>query len=327
MSFSEFQFIDHLSRTLHPLSPDVICGIGDDCAVVDRGHCLLELLTTDTLVEGIHFDIKYFTPFEVGKKAFAVSLSDIAAMGGNPKHALVSLGMSRSVSEAWVLDLYAGMDQMAREFNVSIVGGNISHLQKGFFVSVTLTGEVEKGKCKFRKGAQAGHSIFVTGPIGSSAVGLHLLKKGKVKESPFIRAHKTPSPELAAGQFLGGEPAVSALIDVSDGLVADLRHLLEAGSVGAEIFLADIPTEKGIEVMVKEHRLYLPELVLSGGEDYQLLFTVKPFYEGDLLERAKRKGFRFHKIGQIVEGKEVKILDGEGKELKGKWPGWDHLKM
>jgi len=329
MSFSEFHLIDRLSHTLHSVGPEVVCGIGDDCAVVHKGNGLLELLTTDTLVEGIHFDPKYFTPFEVGKKAFAVSLSDIAAMGGTPKHALISLGISQKISESWILDFYAGMDQMAREFNVSIVGGNITRLPKSFFVSVTLTGEVEKGKCKFRKGAQVGDSIYVTGAIGSSAVGLCLLKKGKTKESPFIRAHKTPSPELAAGRFLSGETGVTAMIDISDGLVADLKHLFEASpGVSAEILFGDIPTEKGIEILIKENKLSLHEVVLSGGEDYQLLFTVKSTAEAALLERAKKKGLHFYRIGTLGEGeKEVKILDSMGQEIKGKWEGFDHLKI
>lgn len=328
MSFSEFHLIDRISHTLHPVGPEVVCGIGDDCAVVHKGNGLLELLTTDTLVEGIHFDPKYFTPFEVGKKAFAVSLSDIAAMGGTPRLALVSLGIASSISEEWILDLYAGMDQMAREFNVSIVGGNITHFPKHFFVSVTLTGDVEKGKCKFRKGAQVGDALYVTGAIGSSAVGLSLLKRGKTKESPFIRAHKTPSPELAAGRFLSCETGVTAMIDISDGLVADLKHILEVSpGVSAEILFDDIPTEKGIEVLVKENRLSLPQVVLSGGEDYQLLFTVKPLVEAALLERAKKKGLRFHRIGTLGEGdQQVKIVGSDGQEMKGKWAGFDHLK-
>lgn len=319
MELREFKLIESISHILHPASPEVVCGIGDDCAVIDKKNGFYELLTTDCLVEGVHFDLKYFTAFEIGKKVLAVNLSDIAAMAGKPLYALVSLGVPLSFTEDWITDLYTGLNQMAQEYNVSVVGGNISKSPRDFWINITLIGEVEKKRCRFRSGAKVGDFIFITGPLGSSALGLYLLKKGKAKESAFIRSHKTPNPQLICGHFLGGEEGVTSMIDLSDGLMSDLNHLLDKNEegLGASLLLEDIPRDKDMALVARENRLFLPDLLLGGGEDYQLLFTVNPDASVELQRRAKNAGYKFANIGSIVPAHEgVKVWDEKGREVK-----------
>ena len=167
MNLSEFQLIAKIRSQVTFHSPQVICGIGDDCAVVERGGGVYFLLTTDCVVEKIHFEPKFFTAFEVGKKAFAASLSDIAAMGGTPKYALITLGIPAVTPDKWIDELYTGFLQEAQSFNVSIVGGDISRSPTGFWTSLTQVGEVENKHCKLRKGAKKGIFIFFTGLLGS----------------------------------------------------------------------------------------------------------------------------------------------------------------
>ncbi len=329
MKLTEFQLIERIQHLIHSPSPDVVCGIGDDCAVIDKQNGVYELLTTDCLIEGVHFDLKYFTPFEVGKKALAVNLSDIAAMGGKPRHALVSWGIPENISSNWLMDAYTGLDQMALEFNVSMVGGNLAFSPDRLWVSITLVGEVEKEKCKFRLGAHPHDALYVSGPLGSSAMGLALLKKKKFAESPFMRAHKTPVPELVVGHFLGGEKGVTSMIDVSDGLMGDLSHILNAGGekYGAHLDFDSIPREKELESLAQKMKLSLVDLVLNGGEDYQLLFTVNPEEEKDFLKKSKSAGYQFSRIGSVMDqAYGIKVTDEQGKEIKISHKGFDHFK-
>lgn len=327
MNLSEFQLIAKIQQQVIPHSPQVICGVGDDCAVVEKGGGFSILLTTDCVVEKIHFEPKFFTPFEVGKKAFAASLSDIAAMGGTPKYALITLGIPAATADKWIDELYTGFLQEAQSFNVSIVGGDISRSPHGFWASLTQIGDVESRHCKFRKGAKKGDLIYVTGPLGSSALGFHLLKKGKTNESPYVRAHKTPRARIGAGQFLGKETGVTSMIDLSDGLLQDLGHILDQSHVGAELQFNRIPRERDFELLAHEYKLSSSDLVLGGGEDYQLLFTVDQALEADIQQRAHKVGFKFYPIGTIVDKEEgLKVFDANGIELKKAKKGFDHFK-
>ncbi|MBI2340457.1 MAG: thiamine-phosphate kinase [Deltaproteobacteria bacterium] len=327
MNLSEFDLIRKIQSHVTVPNPQVICGIGDDCAVVDKGGGIYLLMTTDCVVEKIHFEPKYFTAFETGKKAFAASLSDIAAMGGTPKYAMTTLGIPQTISEKWIDELTAGFQQEAQSFNVSIVGGDISRSPKSFFADIVQVGEVGARYCKFRKGAKEGDGIFVSGPLGSSALGLYLLKKGKSGESPYVRAHKTPRARIGAGQFLGKEAGVTAMIDISDGLLQDLGHVLEQSEVGAAIRFVDVPRERDFEMLVREQRLSAHDLILGGGEDYQLLFTVHPSAKADFKQRVQKAGFKFYEIGTITNADEgLKVLDERGMELKKVKKGFDHFR-
>lgn len=326
MKLTEFQLIERIKQNVPRDGPLVICGIGDDCAVLKKKKGLYELITTDCLVEDIHFKLKYFTPFELGKKAFAVSASDIAAMGGRPLTSVITLGIPSSFSENWIESFYDGFRHDAEEYNVSVVGGDITRSPKFFWVNVCQMGEVRESRCKFRKGAFDGDKIFVSGPLGSSAMGYHLLQHKKVGESPFVRAHKTPHPKIQAGEFLAKQAGVTSMIDISDGLIADLSHILELSRVGAEVFFEKIPCEETLADTAHRFGVSLQEVILGGGEDYELLFTVNPQDAKNFVRRSKKAGFNFYPVGVIVsQEKGMKVIDKKGDALKEIPKGYDHF--
>ncbi len=238
-----------LTRGL-PLGGDVRHGAGDDCAVIggprDR---IWRLLKTDCVVEGVHFE-KAEKPARVGWKALCRAVSDIAAMGGLPKHALVTVAVSRDASMAWLRNLYAGLRRAARRFDVSIVGGETSRSPGPAFISVALTGEVERTRCVTRVGGRAGDLLFVTGRLGGSLAGKHL---------DF-------TPRLAEARWLTANFRVRAMMDLSDGLAADLPRLARMSGCGFEICGGKIPCSRGCSV----------ERALGDGEDFELLFAVRP---------------------------------------------------
>lgn len=248
----------------------VVKGIGDDTAVVPLDARRYLLLTTDMLLEGVHFTRRMLAR-AIGRKALACSISDIAAMGGVPRYALVSLGVPGNLPWAFVRDLYKGMDALARQFGVAIIGGDTIKSEK-IVINVALTGEVRKKDVVCRSGARPGDQIFVTGPLGNSlASGRHLKFTPRIKESQHLVRHAKPT----------------AMIDISDGLAADLGHILEESKVGAVLEAAKVPRRVGANL----------RQALYDGEDFELLFTVSPS-KAPLLKRQKE--FQFYPIGEIV---------------------------
>lgn len=325
MSFSEFDLVRYFRRRTTLSGSRIICGIGDDCAVTP-GRCgRFNLFTTDALVENVHFDRLHFSFYEIGCKAMASALSDIAAMGGRPLYALVSLGIPEYLAKKHVFDLYDGISSVAKHYRTGIVGGNISR-SAVLWASLTIVGEVEKNNCKFRNGARVRDGIFVTGRIGSSAMGLCMLEKRKKNPAVFIKAHKKPRPRLPEGIFLGRQKGVSSMIDISDGLLADLGHVLEESNCGARVIFDRIPTAGGLSALAEKNGVSFSDLVLSGGEDYELLFTVNPKEEKNIFYKAQKKGYRLSKIGVIVEkNMGLEVLDSAGKKIRMRRKGFDHM--
>jgi thiamine-monophosphate kinase len=285
----EFGFIDRLKKQIGK-SPSVIKGIGDDTAVVPLSSSKYLLLTADMLVEGVHFT-KNMPPGAVGRKAMACSLSDIAAMGGLAKYAVISLGASPSTPTGFIFQLYQGMQAIAKEHRVAIVGGDTVKSQK-IIINVAMTGEVAKRALVTRSGARPGDRIFVTGPLGRSfASGWHLRF----------------TPRLAQAQFLVKHFKPSAMIDISDGLAADLDHILEESRVGAVLDQRSIPLRRGAKWTEG----------LYDGEDFELLFTLSP-RQADGLQGVQRQGCSFQLIGEIVgpnRGLQLRAADGTLKRL------------
>ena len=265
----EFGLID-LLKEYRGSRAGVIKGIGDDTAVVPLDAKRYLLLTTDMLMEGVHF--KRTAPARaIGRKALACSISDIAAMGGLPRYAVVSLGVPGNLPWAFVRDVYKGMDALARQFGVAIVGGDTIKSEK-IVINVALTGEVSKKDVVYRRGAREGDQIFVTGPLGDSlASGRHLKFIPRLKEARYLIRRAKPT----------------AMIDISDGLAADLGHILEESKVGAVLEENEIPRRAGAGL----------RQALYDGEDFELLFTV-PRRKAAFLGRQKQ--FRFYPIGEIV---------------------------
>jgi thiamine-monophosphate kinase len=276
----EFGLIDALKKYA-PISKAVIKGIGDDAAVLPYNKREYLLLTTDMLSEGTHFT-RRMPPFAIGHKALACSISDIAAMGGLPTFAVVSMGIAKNLSVCFIKNIYKGMQRTARDFNVSIVGGDTIKTDK-VVINVALLGTVEKKYLTTRDGAKAGDRIFVTGPLGGS------LKS---------RRHLNFCPRLSQARFLVEKFKPSAMIDISDGLSGDLNHILKAGRVGARLDYASIPRQRRVSL----------SQALNDGEDFELLFTLPPKRACSLMDwQARQKSFYFYPVGTITADTKEKI--------------------
>jgi len=324
----EFDLIDRLSRKLPEPSKKVFLGIGDDAAVLEPVSGKI-LLTVDALVEGIHFDFSFCDPKEVGKKALAVNVSDIVAMGGKPLSALISLGVSSRVSEEVLEQIYEGMASFAREKSLDVVGGNITSSPERLILSVTLIGESQNPPLT-RAGAREGDIVFVSGPVGEAAAGLYLLKKeGRkvVSRFPRLTSHYlTPEPRVDLVDVLSNEKRVHSLIDISDGLSSELWHLAKASKVGFLIDEEKIPVSEELIEASRETKQSLRNWQLSGGEDYELLGTCSPGNWLVLREEANRKGLSLSQIGTAVSfTKGVRLKDSSGRENPISPSGWNHL--
>ena len=276
----EFGLIDALKKYA-PVSPKVIKGIGDDAAVLPYSQREYLLFTTDMLAEDAHFT-RRMPPQGIGHKALACSISDIAAMGGYPTFAVVSIGVPKNLSVSFIKDVYKGIQRTARDFNVSIVGGDTIKTDK-IVINVALMGLVEKKFLVTRDGAKAGDWIFVTGPLGGS------LKSGR---------HLNFIPRLAQGRFLVENFKPNAMMDISDGLAGDLNHILKASKVGARLDFASIPRHKGASL----------SQALNDGEDFELLFTLSSIKARSLMDwQAKTRSFYFYPIGTITADVKEKI--------------------
>jgi thiamine-monophosphate kinase len=301
-------------------------GIGDDAALVavKRGHDLI--LTTDMSIEDVHFSRRWHPAEAVGHRALARSLSDVAAMGGVPRYVLVSLAISKLVTRDWVSRFYCGMQALARRFRVRLVGGDTALVPGRTFIDVLVAGEVPRGKALRRSGARTGDQIFVSGPLGLSALGLRLLQskrggsrlRGKTVAREAMQAHLYPEPQCGLGRYLSERGIASALMDLSDGLSTDLSRLCAASGVGARLWAAKIPGPDLPEALDSL------QLALHGGEDYQLLFTVPQ-------RKASSLPLRFHgrslyHLGEIEASEGIKLVTPEGKVHTLKPAGWDYFR-
>lgn len=305
---NEFELIALLTPAL-PRDASVVVGAGDDCAVLDLGIPGTRLLfKTDAVVEGIHF-LSDTPPEQIGHKALARCLSDIAAMAGTPTHALVTLALPAGFEAARVEKIYAGLNALARRYQVAVVGGETTTNPERTLISVALLGKVASGKCLLRSGVQAGDAIFVTGELGGSLGGKHLEFE----------------PRLAEARWLAEHFEVHAMIDVSDGLAGDLRHLLNASRVGAELLAKAIPISRAAKASARHDlasgkpgragSLKPPLLAaLTDGEDFELLFTISSRDAVRLLDTWKKKfpGLRLSCVGKTTAKPGLVIRDERG---------------
>lgn len=316
----EFGLIDYLARlvTEAGVGGGLVVGIGDDaaCWKCPPG---LALATTDSQVEGVHFLKDKAAPEEVGWKALAINLSDIAAMGGTPGPALISLALPGETEVEWVGGLYRGLGEAARSYGVAIAGGDV-HAASQIVITVALWGGLAGEVPLTRSAARPGEAIAVTGPLGGSAGGLRMLKEGlslPPEVALFLRqAHLHPQPRLREGQLLL-QAGVRAAIDISDGLLSDLGHLCRASGVGARLWAAAIPTHPHLRQAFGAEAL---RLALTGGEDYELLFTVPQ----EVMARA-RQALSFTVIGQTRAGVGIEVVDETGAPLPLSRKGWEHF--
>jgi thiamine-monophosphate kinase len=304
----------------------VLAGIGDDAAAWESDGCAI-LATTDALVQGVHFTVE--SPWwELGWKAVAVNLSDIAAMGGIPRYALVALSLPGDTEVDGVVQLYRGMAELANRFKVAVVGGNITSAPV-VTITMTVIGQGQGEGILTRSKAVPGDLVAVTGYLGSSAAGLKMLTRGldfAPETTDFLRrAHLQPQPRIAQGQLLV-KRGVRAAIDISDGLIADLDHLCRASKVGALITVDQVPIHPVVTAAFPEDSL---DFALSGGEDYELLFTASKetlkTVKAELEASAGGVDCPVTIVGEITEEEGLSMLRTDGRPFHVDIKGWDHF--
>jgi thiamine-monophosphate kinase len=334
--FGEFRLIEELAHTLThqasgvPAAADLVIGIGDDTAVW-RGSPRLTIATTDAMVENVHYKPEYTTWYELGWKAMASNLSDVASMGGAPRYALVILALRPQIEVAQVNEMYRGMADIAGRFGTLVVGGDIVSSPAASMIGITVLGEsasADDGVLMRRSGARVGDLVAVTGTLGGSGAGLAMLLEGRQFEAATAqalrRAHQQPVPRVAEGRVLV-EAGVRAAMDVSDGLVGDLEKMCIASGVGARLRLGVVP-------VIPEARVAFPdrclEMALHGGEDYELLFTAPPAMMEAALEALRAAGLTpATVVGEIVAEpvRKVVLVNVDGQERVAEKGGWDHF--
>ena len=323
----EFGLIQLLDKLIHRHGPgpaDLLIDIGDDAAAW-RTKDEVALATTDTLVENVHFLRRKSTWQDVGWKALAVNLSDIAAMGGIPTYALVTLGLPKDTQVATVEQLYEGMLEIAKAHNVAIVGGDIVGAPI-VVVTVALMGRVPIGRPILRRStAQPGDLVAVTGYLGSSAAGLRIPQDPSDSDQATItlirNAHLRPQPRVHEGQRLV-ECGVRTAIDLSDGLLSDLTHICEQSHLGARVWADRVPVHP---LVAQALGTQATRMALAGGEDYELLFTAP---SAVMEATIKGLGIPVTVVGEMVAGPpQVTLLDSAGKIIEWQDGGWDHFRV
>jgi thiamine-monophosphate kinase len=339
-ALSEFELIARLTAGVRTHTATDL-GVGDDCAIIDLGvdgeGGNLLLATCDSQVEGVHFTLQTSPPEHIGHKALAINLSDIAAMGGEPRYALVSLLIPSTLALDVLDGIYAGLREEALRYETAIVGGNIAGTGKSeqLIIDITVLGRVERGRALLRSGARVGDVLCVTGSLGDSAAGLYtLLHPGAQylqEDMIFVRnVHTRPHARVKEGRVLSrfGPQVVTALLDVSDGLSGDLSHICERSNVGARVDLASLPLSQAMRRLAERVGKAPEQWALHGGEDYELLFTVSPGNEQAVRDAVEQgTGTLVSVIGSIVpvtEGMNLLYPDGHQEQLGVQ--SWDHLR-
>ncbi|HVO85176.1 MAG TPA: thiamine-phosphate kinase [Syntrophobacteria bacterium] len=324
----EFGFIDRIRNGCLVRNTSVIKGIGDDCCVFKTSPGLVTLFTTDMLVENIHFIRGAITPDKLGRKSVAVNISDIAAMGGTPREAVVSIAIPDTLEVEYVDAVYDGMKAIAGEFEVNLLGGDTTASPEHLVVNIALVGEALEDEILYRSGARVGDVVFLTGTVGSAAAGLDMIlgKRAFKEGGRLLDAHHDPWPHVKAGRIIAGLKVASALIDVSDGVAADLGHICRESGVGATIDEASLPTENLFRSYCAQFDLDPLQLALHVGEDYVLLGTV-PEQNVFKLEGALRAaGCEFFAIGTIAAEAGLRLRGADGSLRTIRPGGWDHFR-
>ena len=320
-NISEFSLINRIANKFRKYKSDVLKGIGDDTAVVklNKNKCLL--YTCDTLVSGVHFSEKYSTPYKIGRKAAAINISDIAAMGGKPNHFLVSLFLPEGTTEKFIDELYKGLTEECNLYDIDIIGGNIARSNQ-FIIDLFLIGEVSPNNLLLRSGAKVGDIVLVTGNLGDSAAGLRLLQNPQLNiperdKKRLISRHLTPIPRIKEGMIIAESKKATSMIDISDGLSSDLLHICEESQVGVKLFTDRIPVSDSVKI----------DLALNGGEDYELCFTVPAKYASDISQKLEKEtAINVAIVGKIIPKIQGRwLINDAGKKFPLKAKGWDHF--
>ena len=327
----EFGFIKKISHGCLIRPDNIIKAIGDDAAAFTTDPDRLTLITTDLLVERIHFLRDAISGFDLGYKSLAVNLSDIAAMGGTAREAFVSIAIPDECHLDYLDELYNGIKKLAARFDVNVLGGDTTRSTIDLIINIVVQGTVLKEELLCRDTAQPGDVIFSTGYLGDSKAGLHLILNEVDANTQtleaLLKAHLVPEPHLPEGRFLARQSGVNAAIDTSDGLSSDLAHIVEESRVGARLFADKIPISKNLKDFCARFDFKPLEFALAGGEDYTLLCTVSA-RTAEEVARAFQKEFKrpLFPIGEIIDEKTIELVYPDGKTKPLSPTGWDHFK-
>ena len=324
----EFGLIDRIQRLIVDGSPDVVLGIGDDAAVLCPQEDRLILFTTDALVEGIHFNLRY-SPFEsLGWKALAINISDIVAMGGIPRHGVVSLALPATWKVEDVESLYRGLRRCGETYDCVLVGGDTARSPDRCCITVSVIGEVEEEKVKTRKGAQEGELLCVTGELGGARVGWEVLESD-TDRGPFLKAVNRflePKVLLREAQELITELNVTSMIDISDGLASEVGHICRQSGLGCILWEEKVPVAEETVVWADRRGESIAKYIFTSGEEYELLFTVnKDDYERWKATQPTQTGLNVTIVGEMVNrDKGIHVKRG-GEIVPLSSFGWDHF--
>ena len=335
-TLGEFGLIDHLTEGIEKHNASTVYGVGDDAAVLSYPSDKRVLVTTDVLLEGVHFDLTYVPLKHLGYKAAVVNFSDIYAMNGTPRQITVTLGISKRFSVEDMEQLYAGIRLACNVYDVDIVGGDTTSSLTGLTISITCIGEVDANKVVYRNGAKETDLICVSGDLGAAYMGLQLLER----EKAVLKGHSDIQPDFSGKEYLlerqlkpearrdiisklqeaGIQP--TAMMDISDGLSSELMHICKQSHVGCRVYEEHIPIDYQTAVMAEEFNMNLTTCALNGGEDYELLFTV-PIAEHERIQDIE--GIRL--IGHITKPElGCALITRDGQEFELKAQGWNPLK-
>jgi len=327
----EFGLIHRLSKKFKYQASGTVLPLGDDCAVYSTSPSKNQLISTDALVENIHFKFSTITPEQLGQKAIAVNLSDIAAMGGTPTRVLITLGVSKKISTSFLDQLYKGIHKTCSLYNVELFGGDTVSSPDSFFINVTIIGESKRGKLFTRRGAKKGDLIFTTGTLGDSSLGLKIQSNKKLNCSSkskkhLLAKHLNPIPRLKESQLLL-KSNITSMIDISDGLAQDLQHLCKQSGVGAWIYEEKLPQSPAFVKVCSDNKLNPLPLILNGGEDYELLFTLPSDGVKNLYRQFEKAKALVTNIGEITQSpNKVSLLKKNGKrEILPQSSGFNHF--
>jgi len=339
----EFGLISRIAAEVSPVE-GVITGIGDDAAVTALTPGMQLLTSTDMLLEGVHFRHGWHDPYRLGRKSLAVSISDIAAMGAIPRWALLSLAIPANCSIELLDDFTRGFLAMAAEHGVALIGGDTCASRNGLIVSVTIMAEQLPDLIVRRSGARPGDDIWVTGALGDAALALSFLERGFDSAQPPNSATQTscslsgvegndylisrlldPTPRTVAGRMLAETGLASAMIDISDGLLADFGHIAELSGVGGTLHLDALPTSGVFQAAARCLSSFPHHLVLAGGEDYELCFTAHPAHREKIAELMKKCGIEATPVGIVTNLPGVTVLQSDGTSYELQTPGFNHF--
>ncbi|WPD24648.1 MAG: thiamine-phosphate kinase [Candidatus Electrothrix scaldis] len=337
---TERDLIQQIHQLVSQEGNGLVQGIGDDCAVVEKDEQNVWLLTMDTLMESVHFDCSWHPPYLLGRKAVSVNVSDVAAMGGRPVFALLSLGLPADFSPEWVTELNRGINEACGQYGCLLIGGDTVCSLGKIALTLTLIGETSRDQVLYRHGAKTGDTVWVSGALGLAAAGLDYFRSGKtlsmqaeypVEIRPCIKAHLDPEARVGLAGALSRTGLVHAMMDLSDGLSTDLSHLCQQSHLAAMIEEERFPGKEALASAASSLGFSEKERtgwMIAGGEDYELLFTASPENQQAIQKAALEHGVPVTPIGQLREGQGVilrrKTADGYEEELIS-FQGFDHF--